>query len=231
MILDFFLNNPTAAYILCIATVLFAFVMSANVNSTFKKYSRVMSRRGVSANVVVRQILDANGLYDVQVARIAGNLTDNYNPRTNTISLSAGVFDSCSVASIGVAAHEAGHAVQYARGYFPIKLRNLILPAAQLGSYAWVWVLILGIAFSMPILVEVGIVLFACIFIFQLVTLPVEFNASRRALSTLGSEGILDSEETGLARKVLSAAAMTYVASVLVSLAQLIRLLARSNRR
>lgn len=231
MILDFFLNNPAAAYFLCIATVVFALIMSANVNSTFRRYSNVISRGGITASAVVRRILDVNGLYDVRIARTAGSLTDNYNPRTNTISLSADVFDSCSVAAIGVAAHEAGHAVQYARGYFPIKLRNLILPAAQLGSYAWVWILILGFAFGMPLLVEIGIVLFAFIFIFQLVTLPVEFNASRRALQTLRGENILDGDEVGKARKVLGAAAMTYVASVLVSLAQLIRLLARNNRR
>ena len=230
MILDFFVDNPTASSLLCVATVIFAMFSSIKVNTTFRRYSGVHNSGGVTASRAAREILDANGLYDVQVTAVRGNLTDHYDSRTNTISLSEPVFNSTSVAAIGVAAHEAGHAVQYAKGFFPIKVRNFILPAAQLGSHAWIWLLLLGFVMGVPLFIDVGIILFAFIFLFQLVTLPVELNASRRAMSAIRDGNILDGDEAKKARKVLTAAAMTYVASVLVSLAQHLRLLSRNRR-
>lgn len=221
----------TTAYFLCIAALIFALICSANVNTTFNKYNRVSSRRGITAADVARRILDRNGLYYVQVQRISGNLTDNYNPRTNIVSLSDSVYDSTSLAAIGVAAHECGHAVQHAQGYIPIKIRTAIFPLAQLGSSAYFIVFILGLIFSFDPLVNAGIMLFMFVVLFQLVTLPVEFNASRRAMQTIGSEGILEQDELYGARRTLTAAAMTYVASLLVSFTQLLRLLSYRNRR
>lgn len=221
----------TTAYFLCIAALIFALICSANVNSTFNKYNRVSSRRGITAADVARRILDRNGLYYVQVQRISGNLTDNYNPRTNIVSLSDSVYDSTSLAAIGVAAHECGHAVQHAQGYIPIKIRTAIFPLAQLGSSAYFIVFILGLIFSFDPLVNAGIMLFMFVVLFQLVTLPVEFNASRRAMQTISSEGILEQDELYGARRTLTAAAMTYVASLLVSFTQLLRLLSYRNRR
>lgn len=221
----------TTAYFLCIAALIFALICSANVNTTFNKYNRVSSRRGITAADVARRILDRNGLYYVQVQRISGNLTDNYNPRTNIVSLSDSVYDSTSLAAIGVAAHECGHAVQHAQGYIPIKIRTAIFPLAQLGSSAYFIVFILGLIFSFDPLVNAGIMLFMFVVLFQLVTLPVEFNASRRAMQTISSEGILEQDELYGARRTLTAAAMTYVASLLVSFTQLLRLLSYRNRR
>ena len=177
-------------------------------------------------------ILDRNGLYNVQVERISGNLTDNYNPRTNIVSLSDSVYNSTSLAAIGVAAHECGHAVQHAQDYVPIKIRTAVFPLAKLGSSMYFIVFIVGLIFSFEPLVDAGIILFLFVVLFQLVTLPVEFNASRRALSTIRSEGILEQDEMYGARRTLTAAAMTYVASLAVSFTQLLRLLAiRNNRR
>ncbi len=221
----------TTAYFLCIAALIFALICSVNVNTTFNKYNRVSSRRGITAADVARRILDRNGLYYVQVQRISGNLTDNYNPRTNIVSLSDSVYDSTSLAAIGVAAHECGHAVQHAQGYIPIKIRTAIFPLAQLGSSAYFIVFILGLIFSFDPLVNAGIMLFMFVVLFQLVTLPVEFNASRRAMQTISSEGILEQDELYGARRTLTAAAMTYVASLLVSFTQLLRLLSYRNRR
>ncbi len=218
-------------YILILVVVGLSMYASYNVNSTFKKYSKVLSSRGQPANVVARQILDANGLYDVDIARIAGNLTDNYNPRTKTVSLSQTVFDSTSVGAIGVAAHEVGHAIQYAKGYTPIKIRMTILPIAQFGSSAWVLIFILGIVFSFPLLINIGVALFAFIVAFQLVTLPVEFNASRRAIDTIESQGLLYGNELIGAKRTLRAAAMTYVAAAVMSILQLLRLILASSRR
>lgn len=188
------------------------------------------SSRGVSAATIARQILDSNGLYNVQVTRVSGELTDHYDPRTNTVALSAPVYDSISVGAIGVAAHEVGHAIQYAKNYTPIKIRMAILPVAQFGSSAWILFFILGIVFNISLLRGVGIGLFAAIVLFQLITLPVEFNASRRALATIKDQGILFAEEYKGAKKTLTAAAMTYVASLAVALLQLLRLIASSRR-
>lgn len=229
--LNLFSLNYVTAYFLCIAAFIFALICSAMVKTTFNKYNKIRSRRGVTAAEAARRILDNNGLQEVQVVRIAGSLTDNYNPRTNTVSLSDSVYYSTSLAAIGVAAHECGHAVQHSHGYVPIKLRSAVFPLARLGSSLYFIVFILGIIFSFEPLVDAGIIMFAFVVVFQLVTLPVEFNASRRAMQTIESQGILDREELYGARRTLTAAAMTYVASLLVSFTQLLRLLSMRNRR
>ena len=222
----------TTAYFLCILAFIFALICSLTVKTTFNKYNRIGSRRGITAAEVARMILDRNGLYNVHVERISGNLTDNYNPRTNIVSLSDSVYNSTSLAAIGVAVHECGHAVQHAQDYVPIKIRTAVFPLAQLGSSMYFIVFIVGLIFSFEPLVDAGIILFLFVVLFQLVTLPVEFNASRRALSTIRSEGILEQDEMYGARRTLTAAAMTYVASLAVSFTQLLRLLAiRNNRR
>lgn len=178
-------------YLLLIAAFIFSIFTSINVKGTFRKYNKMPSSRGVSAADIARQILDSNGLYNVQVTRVSGELTDHYDPRTNTVALSAPVYDSVSVGAIGVAAHEVGHAIQYAENYTPIRIRMAILPVAQFGSSAWILFFILGIVFNIPILRGIGIGLFAAIVLFQLITLPVEFNASHRALATIKNQGIL----------------------------------------
>ncbi len=218
-------------YALLIAAFVFSLFTSFRVQSTFKKYNKVLSSRGVPASVIARQILDSNGLYDVKIIRTAGSLTDHYDPRSNTVALSQTVYDSSSVGAIGVAAHEVGHAIQYSKGYGPIKLRSAILPVTQIGSQIWPFLFILGFAFSLPILTDIGIILFAAIVFFQLVTLPVEFNASNRAIKSIGDSGILTGEELKGAKKTLSAAAMTYVAALAVAILQLLRLIASANRR
>ena len=180
---------------------------------------------------VVRQILDKNGLSHVRIERIAGELTDHFDPRAQVIRLSDSVYGDSSVASIGVAAHEAGHAVQHATGYVPIRLRNAVLPVANFGSRLSVPLILLGLILSMQSLVEIGILLFSFVLLFQLITLPVEFNASRRAIRTLDEGGILAGAELTGAKKVLGAAAMTYVAAALTTAMQLLRLVLLSRRR
>ncbi len=221
-----------ATYILLIPALLFAVIAQIMVKSTFEKYSRVYSARGVSACHVVRDILDANGLYDVSIERVSGNLTDHYDPRSNVIRLSDTVYDSTSVASIGVAAHEAGHAIQYAQGYVPIKIRNAIIPVTKLGSSLAVPLVLVGMLFprNLDWLITVGIMLYVMVVLFQAITLPVEFNASRRALNILETKYILENEEIRQARSVLRAAAMTYVAAMFSALMSLIRLILISDR-
>jgi len=184
-----------------------------------------MSSRGYTAAEVCRQILDRNGLYHVRIEHIAGNLTDHFDPTTNVVRLSDSVYNSRSVASIGVAAHEVGHAIQYAVGYVPIKIRAAIIPVTNFGSKLSMPMILLGFVFGWQPLVNLGIVLFSLMTLFQLVTLPVELNASGRALRTLDADGILYGEEVKQAKSVLTAAALTYVAALAVSLAQLLRLL------
>ena len=221
-------------------------IASWNVNATFKRYQKISNRRGMTAAEAARQILNENGLQFIQIERVSGSLTDHYNvairpcsgsltdhydPRANVIRLSDSVYDSTSVAAIGVAAHECGHAVQHAVGYTPIKIRQAIIPVTQFGSYAWYFVLVLGLILSSRPLVYGGILLFSLIVLFQFVTLPVEFDASHRALKTLDAYHMLDDDEIGSARKVLTAAAMTYVASLVSSILQLVRLLGLVDRR
>ena len=169
-------------------------------------------------------ILNQNGIYDVEVRHIKGNLTDNFNPKNKTINLSDSVYNSTSIAAVGVAAHEAGHAVQHAVNYKPIRIREMIIPVTQIGSWLYLPIILVGFIFSSQYLVNLGILLFSTLAIFQLVTLPVEFNASNRAIDTLEGSGILYGEEITGAKKVLRAAALTYVAAMVSSLAQLLRL-------
>lgn len=218
--------------LLLLPAMIFALSAQLKVQSTFKKYDRVQSMRRMTGADAARRILDLNGLYHVKVEYIRGNLNDHFDPRTNVIRLSDATYGSTSVAAIGVAAHEAGHAVQHATGYAPIKLRSAIVPITQFGSRLSMPLFIVGlllISFGAvdPVVGEFmmfgGIALFSLSTLFQLVTLPVEFNASRRALATLESSGLLYREEIGGARAVLSAAAMTYVAALATSLAYLLR--------
>ena len=202
------------------------------VNSAFSRYSQVRAYRGYTGAMAAELILRENGINDVRIERIAGNLTDHFDPRSKVIRLSDSVFGSSSIAAIGVAAHEAGHAVQHAVGYFPIRIRNLFVPVANFGSKISVPLIILGVVLSFQGLITFGILLFSTVAIFQLITLPVEFDASRRALEVLGGTGLLEGEEINGAKKVLSAAAMTYVAALISSVAQLLRLIGLyGNRR
>ncbi len=213
--------------VLVMPAVIFSLITSVMVNSTFRKYSKTRSSRGITGAEAARRVLDANGLYSVKVERIGGNLTDHYDPRSNTIRLSDSVYNSPSAAAIGVAAHEAGHAVQHAKGYIPIKIRAAIIPLTNFASRLAIPLILLGLLFEasgMLSLAYLGVACFAMSAVFQLVTLPTEFNASRRAMEAISSHGILSRDELAGARKVLTAAAMTYVAALAVSLMQLLRL-------
>ena len=218
-------------WILIIPTMLFAFWAQSRVSSTFNKYSRVMSRGGYTAAEICRRILDSNGLYHVRIEHISGNLTDHFDPSTNVVRLSDTVYGSRSVASIGVAAHEVGHAIQYAVGYVPIRVRAVIIPITNFGSKLSMPLILLGFLFQWQPIVNLGIILFSLMTMFQLVTLPVELNASRRALKTLEGDSILYGEEVSQAKNVLTAAALTYVAALLTSAAQLLRLILIYGRR
>ena len=216
--------------VLVIPAAIFAMWAQFKVNGTFKKYSGVANMRGVTGAEVAKTLLDNAGVVDVRIERIPGNLTDHYDPRTKTLRLSEPVYASNSVAALGVAAHETGHAIQHATGYTALSVRNSITPAASFASKASVPVIIIGILLASLArtsigltLVEVGIILFTVVLIFQLVTLPVEFNASSRAINMLQDTGILTHDELIPAKKVLSAAAMTYVAAVAVTLMTLLR--------
>ena len=203
---------------------------SANVNSTFKRYSKQYSLRQLTGAEAAQRVLRANGVQGVRIERVSGNLTDHYDPKTNVIRLSDGVYNNTSTAAIGVACHEAGHAVQYAEGYAPIKLRAAIIPVTNFGSRLAMPLILIGLLFSTlgsfsDTLIYLGIACFGLSLVFQLVTLPVEFNASRRALHAIEDGGLLTEEEQIGARKTLTAAALTYVAATAVSLAQLLRLI------
>ena len=224
--------------ILILPCMIFAMIASSNVNSTFKKYSTQYSLRRITGAEAARRVLQHNGVTGVRIERVSGKLTDHYDPKANVIRLSDSVYDSTSTAAIGVAAHEAGHAVQYAREYAPIKLRAAIIPLTNFGSKLAMPLILLGILLAAfggfsTILVDLGIAAFGLSFVFQLITLPVEFNASRRAIQTIEDAQLLTAEEQRGARKTLRAAAMTYVAAMAVALAQLIRLIMifGNNRR
>lgn len=211
--------------ILVFPAVLFSLWAQAKVNSTFEKYSRHTTYSRMTGYEAARRILDANGLRYVAIERVQGNLTDHYDPRANVIRLSDGVYSSRSVSAIGVAAHEAGHAVQYAENYFPVKVRSAIIPITQFGSTICWPLILLGLFFGHPNLVNMGLLLFATVALFQLITLPVELNASNRAVDILAVSGSVTEEELYGVQKVLGAAALTYVAALAVSIAQLFRLL------
>ncbi len=215
---------------LVVPAIIIALWSQIKVKTTFSKYSAY--RTDISGADAARRVLELNGVHGVKIERVSGNLTDHYDPRTNTIRLSQSVCDSYSISAVGVAAHEAGHAVQYAKGYFPIKLRSVILPVCNLGSQLSLPLLIIGLIFNFYFLVKLGVLFFCGALIFQLITLPVEFNASSRAITSLENGAILLTDnDIKYTKRVLSAAAMTYIAAALVSLAQLIRLIAITNKR
>lgn len=216
--------------IFVLPAMIFAMIASASVNSTFAKYSKQFSSRGVTGAQAARLVLDQNGLQNIPIEQISGKLTDHYDPRANVIRLSSEVYNGTSTASIGVACHEVGHAIQHATGYTPIKIRSAIVPITNIGSKLAVPLIIVGIACSslsefFVWLAYIGIIAFSLTVVFQLVTLPTEFNASSRALETIRANNILTNEELKGSRKVLSAAAMTYVAALAVAVGQLLRLL------
>lgn len=218
--------------VLVVPAIILSLIASANVNSTFKKFSKVASRAGLTGAESARRVLAANGVYDVKIEPVSGNLTDHFDPSTNTIRLSESVYGANTVAAVGVAAHEAGHAVQYAVGYSPMKLRAAIIPVTNIGAkLSWPLILI-GILLSSYSLAMLGVIAFAFSTVFQLVTLPVEFNASSRAINALEEMCATEEEVTG-AKKVLRAAALTYVAALAVSLANLLRLflMVNNNKR
>ena len=215
---------------LLLPCVILSLWASSRVNSTFKRYSSQLSARHITGEQAARYVLQSNGLSHIRIEIVAGNLTDHYDPKHNVIRLSEGVFSSTSTSAIGVACHETGHAIQYAQNYFPIKIRTAIIPVTNIGSKLAMPLILLGILFSTlgsfsTALVYLGIFSFSFSLIFQLITLPVEFNASRRALQTIRDSNMLTDDEMIGAKKTLKAAAMTYVAAVAVSFAQLLRLI------
>ena len=221
---------------LVLPCMIFAMLASAGVNNTFNKYAKQISHRRLTGAQAAQRVLDANGVRNVRIERIGGNLTDHFDPKSNVIRLSDNVFDNASTAAIGVACHEAGHAVQYAKEYAPIKLRAAIIPITNIGSKLAMPLILLGILLNFLgeisyTFLYIGIACFGLSFVFQLVTLPVEFNASRRAIRAIDEQELLTSEELKGARKTLSAAAMTYVAATAVALAQLLRLILLFGRR
>ena len=227
-----FYYDPT--YVMVLIGVVICMLASANVNRTFQKYSRIRSHSGMTGREAAERLLHANGIYDVTVQHVAGNLTDHYDPRNKTLNLSDSTYASTSVAAIGVAAHECGHAVQHANGYAPLKIRGSLVPVANFGStLAWPLILIgfLIQGNASVLLINLGILLFSAAVLFQIVTLPVEFNASSRALKSLETNGILYTEEVVDTRKVLRAAALTYVASAASAILQLLRLILISGGR
>ncbi len=218
-------------YVLVLAGMLLCMLASFNVSNTFKKYSRVGNRRGYTAQDVAREILHRAGIYDVQIQRVGGDMTDHYSPKEKVLRLSDTVYNSTSVAAIGVAAHECGHAIQDQRHYVPMTVRSAVLPAANIGANLSYPIILAGLFFALPNLVEIGALLFSLVVLAQLVTLPVEFDASARALLILKNAIGMEPDEVRAAGKVLTAAALTYVASLVSSALQLLRLFLLSGRR
>jgi hypothetical protein len=218
-----FFYDPT--FLLLIPGLILAGWAQFKVQSTFSRYSRVPSNSGITGAQVARKILDANGIYDVSVEATRGNLTDHYHPTKKKLFLSESVYNKSSIAAICVAAHEVGHAIQHQKDYKPLSIRSVLVPVASFGSYT-AWILFFaGLIFSMDFLLEIGIVLFSAVVLFQLVTLPVEFNASSRALAQVSYHGFLTNDELRYGKKVLNAAAWTYVAAAMMAILQLLRLL------
>lgn len=220
-------------FLLVVPALLLGLWAQSRVNSAYSRYSRVYGSRGYTGQEVARQILDQNGLYNIPIERIPGQMTDHYDPRAGVVRLSEGVYSSSSLAAVGIAAHECGHAVQHANRYAPLTIRNVIIPVTNIGSKLAVPLILVGFLFSFYPLVIIGLIGYALIALFQLITLPVEFNASSRAMAVIAGNFLLDEEEQRGARKVLNAAALTYVAALVASLAQLLRLflLAGGRRR
>lgn len=224
--------DPT--YILVVIGAVICMIASARVKGTFNKYSQLRSMSGMNGAQVAQRVLQAAGIYDVQVRHVSGSLTDHYDPRTKTVNLSDPVYNATSVAALGVAAHECGHAIQHAKSYAPLSIRSALVPIANFGSMlAWP-VILIGLFFntrSSGLIIDIGILLFSAAVLFQLVTLPVEFDASRRALVMLRTQGILADDELRYTRRVLKSAALTYVASAAAAILQLLRIILITNRR
>ena len=224
--------EPT--YMLVIIGVIICLLASSRMKSTFNKYSRVRNHSGMTGREAAEQVLRGAGIYDVRVEHISGDLTDHYDPRTKVLRLSDATYNSTSVAAVGVAAHECGHAIQHATGYAPLKIRGALVPVANFGStLAWPLILI-GLLFSSQssmLFLNLGIIAFSLAVLFQIVTLPVEFNASSRAIRILGSSGMLYEDEVDATKKVLSAAALTYVAGAASAILQLLRIILLANSR
>ncbi len=221
-------------YLLVLAGAVLSLIASAKVQSTFNKYAKVRSMTGMTGAQAAERILHYNGIYDVQIQQVSGNLTDHYDPRNKVLRLSDSTYGSASVAAVGVAAHECGHAIQHNVGYGPLQLRSTLVPAANIGSKLGIPIILLGVLLSYnSLMIQIGIWVFALAVLFQIVTLPVEFNASSRAVEALDSMGILAGQEVSQCRKVLSAAALTYVAAAASAILQLLRLiiLFGGNRR
>lgn len=224
--------DPT--YILVVIGAVICMIASARVKGTFNKYSQLRSMSGMNGAQVAQRVLQAAGIYDVQVRHVSGSLTDHYDPRTKTVNLSDPVYNATSVAALGVAAHECGHAIQHAKSYAPLSIRSALVPIANFGSMlAWP-VILIGLLFntrSSGLIMDIGILLFSAAVLFQLVTLPVEFDASRRALVMLRTQGILADDELKYTRRVLKSAALTYVASAAAAILQLLRIILITNGR
>lgn len=215
--------DPTM--ILLIPGIILAMYAQGKVQSTFQRYSQVLSQRGITGAQVARSILDSHGLYDVEIEMTSGHLSDHYDPRSRKVRLSSQVYSGTSLASLGVAAHEVGHAIQHDTGYAPLHIRNSIIPVTQIGSTLSFPLLLIGLLMGSPSLAQLGVLLFTAVVFFQLITLPVEYNASSRALAILDGEGFLGREELAGTKKVLNAAALTYVAAALMAFLNLFRLL------
>lgn len=211
--------------IILIPGLLLAMYAQAKVLSTYNRYKKITSHSGYTGAQFARKMLNDNGLYDVTITQISGRMSDHYDPRANQVRLSAEVYNGTSIASLGIAAHEVGHAVQHATNYFPLTVRNLVVPVTNFSSSIYMLFIFIGIIMNSFSMIQFGIMLFAVIVIFQVITLPVEFNASRRAIATLGGDGVLDAEELSGAKRVLGAAAMTYVAAMVTAVLQLLQLL------
>ena len=224
--------DPT--YILVVIGAVICMIASARVKGTFNKYSQLRSMSGMNGAQVAQRVLQAAGIYDVQVRHVSGSLTDHYDPRTKTVNLSDPVYNATSVAALGVAAHECGHAIQHAKSYVPLSIRSALVPIANFGSMlAWP-VILIGLFFntrSSGLIIDIGILLFSAAVLFQLVTLPVEYDASRRALVMLRTQGILADDELKYTRRVLKSAALTYVASAAAAILQLLRIILITNGR
>ncbi len=218
-----FFYDPT--WIILIPAIILSLWAQSRVNSTFNKYSKINNHLGLTGADIARKILNLNGLTNVKIERVSGNLTDHYDPKTNVVRLSDATYASSSVGAIGVAAHEVGHAIQHATGYSAIKIRNAIVPAVNICNMLSMPILFIGLLFSYTGLIDLGIIFFSGTVLFQLITLPVEFNASKRAIATLEGNNMLIGEELTGAKKVLSAAAMTYVAAAVSSMLSLLRLI------
>lgn len=217
--------------ILVVPTLIFAVFTQIWLKNTYKKYSGLRNARGLTGADAAMNVLRHYQIYDVKIEHISGRMTDHYDPRTKVIRLSDGVYNGTSIAAVGIACHEAGHAAQHANGYVPIKIRNAIIPICNIGSMAGIPLAIIGLFLSSELLINLGLLLYSFVAIFQLATLPVEFNASARAISVIKDSGMLMADEVPGARKMLTAAAMTYVAALATSLANLLRLLLIFGRR